>query len=83
MKMGETQLESLMGEWKTQGIAGVEVYHPSADAEAQTRWLRLAKELGLMVGGGSDFHAIPDRFPTQLGIWQVHYDDVKDVIEWK
>ena len=62
---------------------GLEVYHPSADAEAQTRWLRLAKELGLMVGGGSDFHAIPDRFPTQLGIWQVHYDDVKDVIEWK
>ena len=62
---------------------GLEVYHPSADKEAQAKWLHLAKELGLMVGGGSDFHATPDRFPTELGIWQVHYADVKDVIEWK
>lgn len=62
---------------------GVEVYHPSADLAAQAKWLSLAKELGLMVGGGSDFHATPDRFPTELGIWQVHYADVKDVIEWK
>ena len=62
---------------------GVEVYHPSADLAAQAKWLSLAKELGLLVGGGSDFHAIPDRFPTELGIWQVHYEDVKGVIEWK
>ena len=62
---------------------GVEVYHPSADLAAQAKWLSLAKELGLLVGGGSDFHAIPDRFPTELGVWQVHYDDVKGVIDWK
>ena len=62
---------------------GVEVYHPSADLAAQAKWLSLAKELGLLVGGGSDFHAIPDRFPTELGVWQVHYEDVKGVIEWK
>ena len=32
--------------------------------------LALAKEHGLLVSGGSDFHGIPDRFPTKLGIWQ-------------
>ena len=62
---------------------GLEVYHPSADKEAQAHWLQLAKEHGLLVGGGSDFHAIPDRYPSQLGMWQVHYEDVKGVIEWK
>ena len=68
---------------RTVPFDGLEVYHPSADKEAQAKWLHLAKELGLMVGGGSDFHATPDRFPTERGIWQVHYADVKDVIEWK
>ena len=68
---------------RTVPFDGLEVYHPRADKEAQAKWLHLAKELGLMVGGGSDFHATPDRFPTELGIWQVHYADVKDVIEWK
>ena len=62
---------------------GIEVWHPSADARAQAHWLALAKEHGLLVSGGSDFHGIPDRFPTKLGIWQVQYDDVKGVIEWK
>ncbi len=62
---------------------GIEVWHPSADARAQAYWLALAKEHGLLVSGGSDFHGIPDRFPTKLGIWQVQYDDVKGVIEWK
>ncbi len=62
---------------------GLEVWHPSADAAARTKWLALAEERGLLVSGGSDFHAIPDRFPAQLGIWQVRYEDVKGVIEWK
>ena len=62
---------------------GIEVYHPSADAEAQAKWRKLALDKGLLVGGGSDFHAIPDRFPANLGIWQVHYEDVKGVVEWK
>lgn len=62
---------------------GIEVWHPSADAQAQAHWLALAKQRGLLVSGGSDFHGIPDRFPTKLGIWQVQYDDVKGVIEWK
>lgn len=62
---------------------GIEVYHPSADEAAQKKWRLLAQKLKLMISGGSDFHGIPDRFPAELGIWQVQYADVKDVIEWK
>lgn len=62
---------------------GIEVWHPSANAYDRERWLRLAQERGLLTSGGSDFHAIPDRFPPKLGIWHVRYEDVKGVIEWK
>lgn len=62
---------------------GLEVYHPSADETAHRHWLALAHSRGLLVSGGSDFHAIPDRFPPHLGVWQVEYNDVKGVIEWK
>lgn len=62
---------------------GLEVYHPSADARDQARWLELAAKRRLLVSGGSDFHGIPDRFPQELGIWQVDYLQVRGVIEWK
>lgn len=62
---------------------GLEVYHPSADVGARAQWLALAQQRGLLVSGGSDFHAIPDRYPAGLGIWPVAYEDVKGVIEWK
>lgn len=62
---------------------GIEVYHPSADANEQKYWLRLAKEFDLLVAGGSDFHGVSGRFPEQLGIFEVLYTNVKNVIEYK
>lgn len=62
---------------------GIEVYHPSADREAQQHWLNIAKSHKLMVSGGSDFHGIPDRFPAELGIFKVEYANVAQVIEYQ
>ena len=63
---------------------GIEVYHPSsADKNEFEKWLKLAERYKLFVGGGSDFHGIPDRFPATLGIWQVDYDAVRGIIEYK
>ena len=56
LKMGETTLESLVGEWKTQGLEGVEVYHPSAANNHAAFLYAMAKRLDLLVTGGSDFH---------------------------
>ena len=56
MKMGETTMESLVGEWKAQGLAGVEVYHPSAQNNHAAFLHAMAGRLGLLVTGGSDFH---------------------------
>lgn len=44
------------------GIDGVEVLHPTADADAQSMLRQFASERNLIVTGGSDFHApVPDR----------------------
>lgn len=51
----EITLRTLLLHWKSQGLMGVEVYHPSS----LSRWERLermARDMGFMVTGGSDFH---------------------------
>lgn len=61
---------------------GLEIWHPSVRYKDETnKWLQLAKKYHLLVSGGSDFHGIPDRFPAKLGIWQVVYADVKELLQ--
>ena len=64
---------------------GMEVWHPSANSpELIQKWLELAKQYNLMTSGGSDFHGIKgSRYPEELGLWKVQYEDVQDVINWK
>ncbi|MFA7173977.1 MAG: PHP domain-containing protein [Kiritimatiellia bacterium] len=38
------------------GLAGIEAYHSDHNTEETVALLRVAKKLGLMVSGGSDFH---------------------------
>ena len=66
MKMGDTMMESLIGEWKTQGLAGIEVYHPSAQNNHASSLYAMAERLGMLVTGGSDFHGEAVR-KTEIG----------------
>ncbi len=61
------------------GIGGMEVYHPIHLPEAVSRYLTMAQQHHLLVTGGSDYHAIPGRFPEQLGIYTVPYDLVEQL----
>ena len=56
LSLGSQMLESLIGEWTEAGLSGVEVYHPSADAGDLPMLSGIAKRLGLLITGGSDFH---------------------------
>ena len=38
------------------GLLGLEVYHSDHDAETAARYLAIARQLGLAVTGGSDYH---------------------------
>lgn len=51
------------------GIAGLEVYHPEHAPGDVERYRLIVKERSLMATGGSDYHAIPGRFPEKLGVF--------------
>lgn len=66
LKMGDAMLESLIGEWKGQGLEGVEVYHPSAQNNHASFLLHLTQRERMLVTGGSDFHGEAVR-KTEIG----------------
>ncbi len=41
------------------GLAGVEVEHPSQDADAQRHYRNMAQKYGILCMGGSDCHGVP------------------------
>jgi predicted metal-dependent phosphoesterase TrpH len=59
-----------------QGICGIEAYHPRHDEQQIRHYTEVAARHRLFVTGGSDFHAIPGRFPEKLGIFAVPADIV-------
>ena len=52
-------------------FGGLEVFYPQHDATDTARYIRMAEERGLMLTGGSDYHAIPTRYPEALGIFTI------------
>lgn len=56
LKKGDMALEALVHEWKGQGLAGLEIYHPSAQNNHVLFLEGLAQREGLFRTGGSDYH---------------------------
>ncbi|WP_018704363.1 PHP domain-containing protein [Anaeromusa acidaminophila] len=51
------------------GAEGLEVFHPMHTKQQQEKYLAWTQEAKLLATGGSDFHAIPGRFPEMLGVF--------------
>lgn len=49
-------LRNLLQDLKAMGLAGIEVYYAEHTPEQEALYLKLARELGLLITGGSDFH---------------------------
>ncbi len=49
-------LRPLLKELKALGLAGIECYYPEHSPVQEAFYLSLARELGLLITGGSDFH---------------------------
>jgi len=62
---------------RTSGLRGLEIYRPRASASHLRELERVAKENGLLVSGGSDWHG-----PEQglLGEFRVESEDVSDLL---
>ena len=76
IKTREGTLTDLVRQLKADGLNGVEVHYSTHTARQTREYLSLAKQLGLLVTGGSDFHGItkPD-IEVGIGRGTLHVPD--------
>lgn len=56
-KLPDGELKEFLTELKGYGLCGLEGYYTDYTPDMQEKYQSLAKELGLMISGGTDFHA--------------------------
>jgi predicted metal-dependent phosphoesterase TrpH len=76
VKPTEGTLTDLVRQLKADGLDGVEVHYSTHTARQTREYLSLAKQLGLLVTGGSDFHGLtkPD-IEVGIGKGTLHIPD--------
>lgn len=71
--------------WVKAGLMGIEAYHVSHGARQCAYWAEVARGMGLLVTGGSDFHAPMDPSHGELGgmlpLWEDHHADMMKLLE--
>ena len=79
-------LRDLLRLLKALGLAGVEVFYSDHTPEQEALYLKLARELDLLVSGGSDFHGL-NKPDTALGSMssqrKLTYDLLRPLKEWR
>lgn len=68
LKLGNTSLSDLLCELKSYGLGGLECYYSTNTHEQTEYYINLAKEQGLCITGGSDFHGEKVKPDIKLGI---------------
>lgn len=58
---GETRVDDDIPRLRDAGLDAIEVYHSDHSPADRERYLKMADDLGLLVTGGSDFHANPEH----------------------
>jgi predicted metal-dependent phosphoesterase TrpH len=80
-----TALQTLLQNLKSLGLAGIEVFYSDHSREQEALYLKQARELDLLVTGGSDFHGQnkPEislgRFPSQ---YKLTYPILESLKNW-
>ncbi len=67
---GRVQAEQITG-WVKVGLQGIEVSHSDHTTEQEDYWRSLARQYGLLMTGGSDFHGEGHKPGVPLGGWGV------------
>lgn len=83
LKKNETTLQMLLCHWAEEGLMGVEAYHPTARGSQAARLDSMARRMGLLVTGGSDFHQDGDSHGAigcSMATWQGMDEDVRMLV---
>ena len=75
--LGERGSEGQLREFRSHGLDGIEIRHPSHSAADEARLQRLAERLNLGMSGGSDWHG-----DTEFGHHSVSLGELEVPLEW-
>lgn len=83
-KLPDDELKAFLVELKGYGLCGLEGYYTDYTSEMQQKYQSMAKELGLMISGGTDFHAAMKphiSIGTGLGNMKISYSVLEKMKE--
>lgn len=81
-KLSDDELKEFLKELKGYGLCGLEGYYTDYTPEMQEKYQSMAKELGLMISGGTDFHAKMKphiSIGTGLGNMKIPYSVIEEM----
>lgn len=81
-KLPDDKLKEFLKELKGYGLCGLEGYYTDYTPEMQEKYQSMAKELGLMISGGTDFHAKMKphiSIGTGLGNMKIPYSVIEEM----
>ena len=65
------------------GLDGIEVFHPSANAEQQDELKKFATKKKILMTGGSDFHGLYNKYSVSLGDYSTPDDCLRALLSYK
>ncbi|MGH9662697.1 MAG: PHP domain-containing protein, partial [Bryobacteraceae bacterium] len=74
------ELPRMVGEMRDDGLHAIEAYHSDHKPQLTAEYLELARELGLGVTGGSDFHG-EAKPGIRLGVGPGHLNVPRSVLD--
>jgi hypothetical protein len=80
---GQNNAHEMLNMLIINGLAGLEVYHPTHSREQEYFYLKLAEKHGLLITGGSDYHGRDHKTGNCLGSVTVPYSAVKKIVKKK
>ena len=81
-KLDDDKIKEFLRELKSYGLNGLEGYYTDYTPEMQEKYQLMAKELGLMISGGTDFHAQMKphiSIGTGLGNMKIPYSVLENI----
>jgi predicted metal-dependent phosphoesterase TrpH len=76
---GPTAVDAQIPAFAAAGLDAIEASHSDHDTATEERYRQLARELGLAVSGGSDFHGDRSTHPLMLGILSLPAADFEEL----
>lgn len=86
IKISDEELVEFLKQLKEYGLDGIEGFYTDYTPEMQTKFQSMAKELGLLISGGTDFHAQMKphiSIGTGLGNMRIPYEVLEKIKEKK